>query len=45
VERYRATSLLARMREQLGDDIFTEAVARAVGWTAEDVVAQLLRML
>lgn len=45
VERYRASALLARVREHLGDEAFSSAVARAATLSMDDCVKLLLRRL
>jgi len=45
VERYRATSLLARARTELIDEQFMDAMSRGSSMTPEDAVNELLRLL
>ncbi|MBK9125818.1 MAG: protein kinase [Chloroflexi bacterium] len=45
VERYRASALLARVREHIGDEAFGSAVERAGTMSMDDCVKLLLRRL
>jgi tetratricopeptide (TPR) repeat protein len=45
VERYRAASILARVRTELADDLFMAAVARGLSWSLDDAVGELMKLL
>ena len=45
VERYRAASILARVRTELPDDVFMAAVARGLSWSLDDAVGELMKLL
>ena len=45
VERYRSTSILAKIRTEMEDDAFMAAVARGLSWSLDDAVGELLKLL
>lgn len=45
VERYRSTSILAKIRTEMEDDAFMAAVARGLSWSLDDAVGELMKLL
>ena len=45
IERYRSTSILAKIRTEMPDEVFMNAVARGLSWSLDDAIGELLKLM